>query len=218
MSHGQRSCRNVFANLDRQPQKANDVGDRRPVFTYGLRDLLLREMELIRPAGVYAVASSMGLRSSRWRFSMSAAAKHPIVRDIAHDDRDFEQPGPLRRAPAALAGNDSVTVLGLAHDDGLNHAVLSGSSARALRCLAIVHRGDAAGSSIRREQVERSTSSGRGLSGWCRGRVRDERAQAAHRVLGVARSLLLPGEDSDVAGRSARFTDCAALRARHFAG
>ena len=45
--HGQCSRRNVFANLDRQPQQANDVGDGRSVLANGLGDLLLREVKLV---------------------------------------------------------------------------------------------------------------------------------------------------------------------------
>ena len=36
--------------------------------------------------------------------------KHPVVGNVAHHDRNLEQTGALRRAPAALAGDDLVAV------------------------------------------------------------------------------------------------------------
>src|SRR5437762_13165042 len=46
--------------------------------------------------------------------------------DLAHDSRDRVQPGPLRRAPAAFAGNDLKTfaVAVRPEQDRLKHATL----------------------------------------------------------------------------------------------
>ena len=46
-----------------------------------------------------------------------------IVVDLAHDDGDLEQARALRRAPAALAGDDLEAALDAADEQRLNHAV-----------------------------------------------------------------------------------------------
>ena len=50
-----------------------------------------------------------------------------LVVDLADDDRHFVQPGPLRRAPAAFAGDDleNVRILARPHQQRLHHALFA---------------------------------------------------------------------------------------------
>ena len=51
-----------------------------------------------------------------------------IGRHVAHDDRNLQQARALRRAPAALAGDDAVQIADALHENRLNDAVfLDGS-------------------------------------------------------------------------------------------
>ena len=98
------------------------VGNRRAILPDGVGDLLLRQMEVVGEAAI-ACASSIGFRSSRWMFSMSATASSWSSGNVANDDRDLEQAGALRRAPAPFAGDDLVAALDAADDDRLDDAV-----------------------------------------------------------------------------------------------
>ena len=63
------------ADLFRQREQAHGVGDGDPPLPDLLRDLLLRELVQFLPwRRAYPSASSIGLRSARWRFSMSASS------------------------------------------------------------------------------------------------------------------------------------------------
>ena len=52
----------------------------------------------------------MALRSSRWTFSMSAISSASPSDSVRIDDRHVVQAGPLRGAPAPLAGDDLVAI------------------------------------------------------------------------------------------------------------
>ena len=100
--------RDVGAHFLRQPQQPHVVGDRRPILPHRLGNLFLRQVELVGRDAGRRCASSIGLRSSRWMFSMSATARSRSSGIVAHDDRDLEQAGALRGAPAPFAGDDLV--------------------------------------------------------------------------------------------------------------
>ena len=123
-------------------------------------------------------------------FSISAAASSRSSGNVANDDRDLEQPGALRCAPAALAGDDLVAAVGPADDDRLDDAVRAGSIARARRCgsSSIVRAAGtcwAAADRCRRRATFRRAAA--------RGRIGDERAQtAAERRTFVSHAALLP--------------------------
>jgi len=71
-----------------------------------------------------AWASSMGLRSSRWRFSMRASSRLPDRRRRGRL-RGIEQADFLCGAPAAFAGDQLKFVEALADDEWLDDAVLA---------------------------------------------------------------------------------------------
>ena len=107
---------------------------------------------------------------------MSATASSRVLGNVAHDDGHLEQAGALRRAPAALAGDDLVAVADRAHDDRLDDAVGANRSRELLdaaRRPSCVRGWNLFGRS-------RSVSTSSGVAAGRRaGRVGNERAQAA---------------------------------------
>ena len=100
----------VFADLERQPEKSRDVGDRRAILADGVGDLLLREMEFVRESAV-GVRFLHRVEIFALEVFDERGGEQPIVRDVADDDRHLEKAGALRRAPAAFAGDDLVASL-----------------------------------------------------------------------------------------------------------
>ena len=107
VAHRQRAGATFVAHLVRQLQQPQVVGDRRAILADRVGDLFLRQVELVdEPAiGVRLFDRieilALDVLDQRHR-------EQPVVGDVADDDRDLEQAGALRGAPAALAGDDLV--------------------------------------------------------------------------------------------------------------
>ncbi len=127
VSHRQRAGGHVLANFVRQSKQTHVIRDRRAVLANRVGDLLLRELEVV---GKPAIGLRFFNRIQILTLNVldQRGGEQAIVRNVAYDDRHLEQSRALRRAPAALAGDDLVAVVGLAHDDGLNDAVGSDRS------------------------------------------------------------------------------------------
>ena len=86
----------VLAHLERQPQEARHVGDRRAILADGVGDLLLREMELV---GEPAIGVRFLDRVEIFALEIldERGGEQPVVGHVADDDRHFEEAGALRR-------------------------------------------------------------------------------------------------------------------------
>ena len=112
----------MIADLLGQPQQPHVVGDRRPILADRFGDLFLGQAELVAEAAI-GVRFFDRIQILALDVLDERRGQQLVVGNVADDDRHLEEAGALRRAPAALAGDDLVAVLRLAHDDRLDHAV-----------------------------------------------------------------------------------------------
>ena len=102
--------------------RRSEIEDGGAVFAGSAADLLgLRSSS--RPRRSNAVAVSMGLRSSRWMFSMRVISRRRSSGISRTTTGTLVDAGELGGAPAAFAGDELVAVSGLADHQGLNDAV-----------------------------------------------------------------------------------------------
>ena len=101
------------------------VRDRRAVLADRRRDLFLRQLEFVGEPAIgerfvdrvqILALDVLDERHLEQRLLLPA-------RDVADDDRHAQEAGPLRGAPAALAGDDLKPVADRADDDRLDDAV-----------------------------------------------------------------------------------------------
>ena len=107
VAHRQRVRRHVRAHFLRQPQQPHVVGDRRAILADGVGDLLLRQVEFV---GEPAIGQRFLDRIQILALDVldQRDGQQPVLGNVADDDRHLEEAGALRRAPAALAGDDLV--------------------------------------------------------------------------------------------------------------
>ena len=112
------SCpsRRSALHLVRQLQEAQGVGDRRPALPHPLRDLVLGQPELLLQdpigLGLFQRVEVGALQVLDQRQLQELA----VLPHRAHHDRHRLEAGPLRGAPAALAGDDRVGAVAVRRD------------------------------------------------------------------------------------------------------
>ena len=125
MAHRQASGRDFVPDFVGQLQQPQEVRDRRAILPHRGRDVFLRQLEFVGEAAVgerlfdRVQVLALDVLDERHLEERLLLPR----RDVAHDDRDAEQAGALRGAPAALARDDLEAVADLADDDRLDDAV-----------------------------------------------------------------------------------------------
>ena len=87
-------------------QQAQGVGHMAAALADRVGDLVLGAAEPVDQRAGRPRPLPAAFRSARWTFSMMAISSTSVVVELAHQGRHGVQAGPLRRAPAALAGDD----------------------------------------------------------------------------------------------------------------
>ena len=124
VAHAERAFLHVALDRRRQLQQAQRVRDRRPALADAGRDLVVREREvldqlLIRRGFLERVQLlALDVLDDR-------VLEHRGVVGDPDDGGKRLQPDPAGRAPAALARDELVAVVPLAHEHGLEHADLA---------------------------------------------------------------------------------------------
>ena len=109
-----------------QAQKPQRIGDVTAALADGSRQHLLRMTKFL-----YQPLEGLRLLERGEVAALEVLDQRELQRlavaELAHDHRDLVQPGPLRCAPAPLAGHDLVAgrSRGRPHEEGLEHAMLA---------------------------------------------------------------------------------------------
>ena len=124
VSDGQPLRGQLRADLLWQAEEPQQVGHRAAVFPDRGGDLLLGQPELVGEP-LIAEALFHGIEVLALDVLDERELElllRRVLRNVAHDDGHFEQTGPLRGAPPALAGDDAVAVRGRPHQNRLDDA------------------------------------------------------------------------------------------------
>ena len=113
------------ANVLRQAEQPNHVGDRRAIFPDRRRDRLLRQLKLVGEPSIRKrlldriQVFALNVFDKRHLEQRLLAAR----RDVAHDDRDTAEPCHLGRPPPPFARDNLKPIGDFPHDNRLNDSV-----------------------------------------------------------------------------------------------